>query len=400
VILSLGLGLGLPLGLACLLAQDLIQRSSASPPPSTPPPSPAPPRAGKVEENVRRIPFPRDLQAGSVALADFLAPLVAEEEDIMRILLEDPEKWLAKSGLTLLCQTSPTLCNVFKHVRSNANAARESVQDTVRGLEEKVPGLDIVGRSEILRDCLREALAKGRDPASALRACFDRDKLKSVLGEWVDRLDLAQEITRWLKLDDKEEKLLREMLRPIRITAKGIELVDDPTLLQRRFRERVDVWTARWREAVDRPGRASKEVEREMARVGLTRDDLGRMASLADWMKDRSVSTLSNQLARIELEDEAARVDAWLAAIDGSAGLPEYIKAPARQLRAETRADLETIRRKADTAARLQRAVTALRDDVDAEINRRLAAGVDRLILRAEAARLAREGREWGGLPK
>lgn len=93
-------------------------------------------------------------------------------------------------------------------------------------------------------------------------------------------------------------------------------------------------------------------------------------------------------------------MDAWLAAVDGAAGLPEYIKAPARQLRAETRAALDAVRRRAETAARLQRAVTALRNDVDAELNRRVAAGMERLALRADAARLARQGRDWGALPK
>lgn len=385
--------------LAFVFAQDLIQRSSSRvpPPPPQPQPAAAPPKTG---ENVQRIRFPRDMQAGSVALVDFLAPLIAEEEEIMRVLLQDPEKWLAKSGLTLLCQASPTLCNVFKHVRSNANAARESVQDTIRGLEDKVPGLDIVARSEILRDCIREALSNGRDPAAALRACFRQDKVRDVLGEWVDRLDLSREISRWLKLDAAQERLLREMLRPIRITADGIELVDDPTLLQRRFRERVSVWTGRWIKALDNPGRASSEILREMERVGLTGEDLGRMASLSGWMKERAVSTLSNQLSRIELEDEAAQVDAWLAAIDGSSGLPEYIKAPARQLRAETRFAIDAVRRQAETAARLQRAVTALRDDVDAELYRRLAAAVERIAMRADASRLAREGREWGALSK
>lgn len=278
--------------LALLLAQDLLQRSSSSsssPPPPIPPP---PPPAAKAEERVQRIPFPRDLQAGSVALVDFLAPLIAEEEEAMRILLQDPAPWLANSGLTLLCQTSPTLCNVFKHVRANANAARESLQQTIRSLEDKVPGLGIVGRSEILRDCVREALANGRDPALALRACFRQDKLKDVLGEWADRLDLSREISQWLRLDPAEERLLREMLRPIRVTAGGIELVDDPTLLQRRFRERVAAWTSRWIEALDNPGRASKEVGRELARIGLTGGDLGRMASLSPWLKERVVSTL------------------------------------------------------------------------------------------------------------
>jgi len=378
------------------LAQDLIDRST----PRKPAPESEMRQPDPRHEGVRRVPFPRDLEAGSVAAADFLAPLIAEEEEILRALMQDPEKWLARSGLTLLCQASPTLCNVFKHVRANANAARESVQETIRGLESKVPGFEAVSRSEILRDCVREAIARGESPAAALRACYSADKLKDALGEWRDKLDLTDEIARRVDLDAKQSALLREMLRPVEITSKGIEFADRPSPLQRRFRDRVAAWSGRWREAIEDPKRLTRETLQEMARIGLTEEELGRMACVADWMKDRVVASIASAVSRVEIEDEASQVDGWLRRLEGSVGAPEYVKGPARQLREEARADLDAIRREAETALRLQRAVTALRDDVDREIAARLASRMELLMLRADSARLRRDAREWGALPK
>ena len=381
--------------LSCV-AQDLIDRST----PKKPPPKAEAKRTEPKQEGVRRVPFPRDLEAGSVAVADFLAPLISEEEEVMRVLMRDPEKWLARSGLTLLCQASPTLCNVFKHLRANANAARETVQETIRSLESRVPGFEAVSRSEILRECVREAIAKGENPAAALRACYSTDRLKDALGEWRDKLDLGHEIARRLGLDPAQTSLLREMLRPVAITSKGLEIVDRPSPLQRRFRNRVAEWTGRWREAIEDPRRVTRETLQEMARIGLSDEDLGRMAAVADWMKERVVASIASAVSRVEIEDEAAQLDGWLATLDGSVDVPEYLKGPARQLRAESRADLESIRREAETALRLQRAVTALRDDVDRELASRLAARMELLMLRADSARLRRDAREWGSLPK
>jgi len=49
---------------------------------------------------------------------------------------------------------------------------------------------------------------------------------------------------------------------------------------------------------------------------------------------------------------------------------------------------------------RLQRAVTALRDDVDRELGRRLSNGMETLLLKADAAALQKDGRPWGSLPR
>jgi hypothetical protein len=370
--------------LVFLFAQDLIERAPK-------PAAAAPPAASKPAPGVRRIPFPKDVEGRRLVATDMLAPIVAEEGEILKVLLEDPEKWLARNGLTLLCQASPTLCNVFKHIRANANAARESLQEALRSLEEKVPGFEIISRSEILRACAREAIDRGEHPGRALKACFSSDKLKSALGEWLNELDLGREISRWLGLDADQEKLVRDVLRPIRITAEGVEYVDDPPPLQKRFRERVRVWREAFSEGVD---------PKRVLEAGLAREDLARLKALPSWIRDRYVATFAYAVSRVEIERDAAEVDVWLERLDAAVGAPEHVKAPARQLRAENRAAVEQIRREAETARKLQEAVTAFRDDVDREIAARLDARMDALARRGDAERFARDGRPWGALPK
>jgi hypothetical protein len=346
------------------------------------------------------IRFPKDLEGASIHPEDFIAPLIKEDGEIMKALLSEPDRYFAKHALTLLCQASPSLCNVFKHVRANANAAREWLQETIQSLEGKVPGFEIISKSEIIRDCLREEIEKGTHPGKALRKCFSRTKLKGALGEWADELDLSKEIARWLKLDKDQEKRLREALRPVKITSKGIEFRDHPSKLQKRFRERVRVWKEWIRKAIEDPGRASREVLGEMVKLGFTSEDIGRMAAVSDWVKDRYVSSFSHTVALVETEREAAEVDGWLDRLDRSVGVKEYLKGPARQLRTEMQADLKTIRRRTQAALRLQRAVTALRKDVDQELERRLFLKFEGVILAAREETYRQVSRPWGELPK
>lgn len=373
--------------------QDLIERSTGHAP-ADPPPAPQAEEAGTVPKG-RWIPFADDVGAAGLEPEQVLAPLLQEDGRLMEILLKEAEKTLPNHALTLLCQASPTLCNVFKHVRANLNAARAELLELVRSIENKAPGVEIISRSEILRDCLREEIRKGTPPGRALRACLSRDRLKNMFGEWVRRIDLVDELARWLGLNPQEARVLRKLLRPVRITAKGLEIGDGASPVEKRFREKFRGWYEQLRRILHRPSKLSRKVADRLLGFGITPEEIGRI-SAGGWVADRTLRTLARVLAELETGEEVSRVEGYLLRVEASAGVRAYIRFPVRQLREENRAEMDRLRREIEMSVRMHRALTALREDIDRGLAERIFQRLNSLQRSAEAEAFRRDLGVWG----
>lgn len=337
-----------------LFAQDLLDRAYA------------PRSADMIAEGEVKLPQEPDFN-------EALRYLLRDE--LKDKLLDLAEDAIASSALTLLCQASPTFCNVVKHHRANANDMLQILQTEMQGLLQKLPGYDQAARAQAIVDCVQKKRLDKVPLPQALKECDAHRFVKDIAGDWLPEIDLKSEIRKLLKLDRKEQDNVDRLVSNTTIKPDAV----------------------RRRQNLDGVARRYNELREEKARnLPFTPEERDRVAALPPPARATLEAGLAQELALLELQQEVHRTQRYLEALEQSPAANEALRREARAERERLDRDLERLRREVETFRSVRETALAGRSAAEQHIERTVRSRFAQAQANEAARQRLTEDREWG----
>lgn len=354
------------------------------------------PKDAPEEKRVRSVKLPDLIGAAGLDPRKFLRDLLREEivDADLDSLLRDAQRALARHAMTLLCQASPTICNLVKHQRANANALQDTLQQQLASLAGQIPGVDRLARIEALDGCLRERLRRDGRPLDAFAACARQALPLGLDGKPMRMLDLQKEIGKFLGLSREDRDLLSSLTHKLRLTAGGIER-ETTSAVRALWKDLREKHKAVWERAFTEP-----TMPPELRDLALRKEDVAHIAAMPVEIREPTTAVLADSFALVDLKSRALRARQWLKEVEGSPGVPETVREMTRAELKELDEDIALIEERVRLQGLAQEAVLRARGAGErylADTFRRL---TESLRAMEQRARFDRESAPWGSLPK
>lgn len=340
--------------LLLLFAQDLLDRAYAPKPTET------------IAEGEAKLPQEPDFN-------ETLRHIFTDElKDKFLDLAEDA---IASSALTLLCQASPTFCNVVKHHRANANDMLRILQAEMQGLLEKLPGYDKVARAQAIVDCVQKKRAENVPLPKALKECDAHKFVKDIAGDWLPEIDLKSELKKLLKLDKKEQETMDKLVSNTTVKPDSVKREQKLDGVARRYNELR---------------------EEKSKNLPFTPEEQVRIATLPPSIRASLEASLAQELALLELQQEVHRTQRYLEALEQSPAANEALRREARAERERLDRELERLRREVETFRSVRETALSGRNAAERHIEHTVRSRFAQAAANEAARRKQIENREWG----
>jgi hypothetical protein len=264
-----------------------------------------------------------DFACGKFDVNASLKSLFGKEarSEFTRGLIEYALSEITGSALTLLCEASPTACQVFQHHRVNANAMLKVNHDWCRSVEQGIDtGLQSAQASAI-KDCLAEKQRQGMAVDDAKHACQTPSTLRGFGGIKVSEIRIVDELTRALNLSSQDQKLAKQYLSDVAYSTRGASGTIRPSAVSDAFEQRrQDKYTA-WEQAFAEAastGTISPDIREKLGPKGARQmlvEDLRQVASLSPAQHGLFLWHMATEAAFFEVELEVTNVERWLATL-------------------------------------------------------------------------------------
>src|SRR5581483_1714561 len=164
-----------------------------------------------------------DFACGKFDLNANLRSLFGKEarEEFMKGILNYALSELTGSGLTLLCEASPTACQVFQHYRINANEMLKVNYNWCQAIQQGVDSGLQKSQAAAIKSCLDEKRNQGMTIDQALSACQNSNKMQGFGGLQVVNLNILSELSRALNLAPADQKRASLLLNDVTLSTSG-----------------------------------------------------------------------------------------------------------------------------------------------------------------------------------
>jgi hypothetical protein len=189
-----------------------------------------------------------DFACGKFDLAANLRQMFGKEarEEFMRGLLNYALSELTGSGMTLLCEASPTACQVFQHYRINANEMLKVHYDWCSAIQAGADAGLQRSQASAIKLCLDEKARQGMTLDAARDACRSANTLQGIGGIQVVNLSVLDQLARSLNLTGPDRKRLSLLVNDVNITAQGATGTIRADVLPDRFVARRQEYLGAW----------------------------------------------------------------------------------------------------------------------------------------------------------
>jgi hypothetical protein len=352
------------------------------------------------------VDFDYDFACGRFDLRSSLKNLLSREfrDEFVTDLLNAGEGYLASSALNLLCQSSPTLCNVFKHHRASANLLLGLGYDKCRAMEQVLQNDAQRTRARILKDCMERKLRENPNVPidEAYEACLKSDEIRNFRGEFVKEINLVEDLSKYFQIEGQRKGDLEQIFGKARVSSKGVtdqaSLVDAVgSMYTSTKRAYLDAWGQALRDVA--AGRESahglyEQLSPEGVRLGP--DDVRQINLLPDWKRDLLIRALASLFAYYETIRRIAAVESLLSELEAS-GKSGALKDKLAKDRERLREERERMKSEFEAARQVQQAIVAGRDEVEAHVATILQNKVGALQQQIETERIQKDfGTPWG----
>lgn len=252
----------------------------------------------------------------------------------LRQLLDIAQGELIANGLTLLCTSAPSLCDVFKYYHLYAQGQLKLQYDKCARIEEAIQTGQKRARAAAIQACLREKLSKNVPLEQAMQECEQSDPLVSDLfGRRVARVDLVGELKKVFGLDEQTSRDLERIFGNTTMTAKGLQGRADPQGGARLYEETKRKYQDHWEDALQRARRGELVRDEELAQLlpysdlRVARSELLMIAHLDPEDQRIIRESLVSQAAIADLVRRLQTIDRYLEAADrmpGAEGNPVF----------------------------------------------------------------------------
>jgi hypothetical protein len=253
--------------------------------------------------------------------------LVSEDmaSEATGMLLDMAEGELVSNGMTLLCQASPTLCDVLKHYRFSAQALLKLNYDKCRAIDDALQNATKRMQAEATKECLKRKLQEGKSLPEAMRECereYPQEPLRDLGGERVRQIDLNRQLEKLFGRGAGEEELLQDL----KIGATGASGRWTSDRAERMYEEARKSYEKKWSEAEAAGAEQATEemlagLVPEWAGFRATRQDLTALASMEERRRSIALGQLASDLAMLELSKKIRELDSKLSAAKTKAEL-------------------------------------------------------------------------------
>lgn len=261
------------------------------------------------------------------------------------------------SALTLLCEASPTACQVFQHHRINAGAMLKVDYDWCGAVTQGVETGLQSAQANAIKECLAERQRQGMPLNDAKRACQNASAMRGFGGLKVSEIRLVDELVRALKLGAADQKLAKEYLSDVAYSTRGASGSLRPSAVleafERRRQEKYGAWEQAFAEAAS-TGTISPDVREKLGPKGarqMLAEDLRQVAGLTRTEHGLFLWHMATEAAFFEVELEVAHVERWLATLrrdpQADRGTVEQVERQLTDLRSELN-QLRELRRAED----------------------------------------------------
>lgn len=173
-------------------------------------------------------------------------------ENGARQLMDVAQGELAASGLTLLCSSSPLLCEVFKTHRFSAQALLFHEYDKCARIEQAIDTAQKKSRAASIQRCISEKVRRGVPIERANEEC-EKGELSfgDLMGERTLQVSILDQLTKVFKLDPETTRDAQLLLGDTTTSSKRMSGTADPEGAERRFGEIKQKYRREWDLALD-----------------------------------------------------------------------------------------------------------------------------------------------------
>ncbi len=326
-------------------------------------------------------------------------------DNLPQVLLQE----VVGSGMDLLCQAEPTICNLLQNYSVSANLKIGYYNDLCQAVEQSLVDGRRKNQASAVDACLREKQAQGYSLDRAMEACQKANpKVSGFRGELLGEFDLGVALRDVLKdvgLSPGAEELVDRLGEQTKIGGGSMSARPDPGAVvalyekvrqeQQRLLDRL-MGTAAKGEGLD-PEELKKLVSE--GAPAITEDEVRALALLPPYERGPVVASLASAMALYEMTRRIHEVERALEAVKSGPtvdeGKRELLEARLTRLRNEKRR-LDEIH---EEQARVMNTLAAAKGVAAGEQKDRVAQVQSRTGSTARKRELERSVRPWGALP-
>lgn len=288
-------------------------------------------------------------------------------------LIEYAQGELISNGLTLLCTSAPSLCDIFKHYRWQASDFLKQKTDLCQKITDAIDTPERKARAAAFDRCLQEKKAKGVPLTEAISQC-DGSPMAYVdlLGKTVSEIRVFEEVKTLFGVDAQTSSHMDWLLGRRRLTPKKVEGESDPDGASKVFEDfkkrRYDSFK-RVTEAVQKGQPITDDDVAGLSAdpdVNLMRAEILLLMQLDQDTRALIIEMLVTQAAFVDMVRQLFRLEAMLEAAtklpgpQQNATLMDEYKRGIEHLRRTTERTERIMRQKVESQQKLSKAVDAI----------------------------------------
>jgi len=326
-------------------------------------------------------------------------------DNLPELLLQE----VVGSGMDLLCQAEPTICNLLQNYSISANLKIGYYNDLCQAVEQSLVDARRKNHVSAVDACLREKQAQGYPLDRAMEACQKSSpKVSGFRGELLGEFDLGialRDVLKDVGLSPGADELVDRLGEQTKIGGGSMTARPDPGVIvalyekvreaQQRNLDRL-IGTAAKGEGLD--PEAMKKLVSEGA-PPITEDEIRSLALLPPYQRMPVVASLASAMALYEMTRRIHEVERALEALKigptVDEGKRELLETRLARLRNEKRR-LDEIH---EEQARVMSTLAAAKGVAAGEQRNRISQVQSRTDLAARKRELAGGVRPWGALP-
>ena len=162
---------------------------------------------------------------GTCGAFDFAASLRQTFEEIPELFEQLGEALLSQMPMLILCYTSPTLCDLYKHFQALVNVVLQARFAQCQDLQNAMAAAGLMLRGGQSARCLEDEQQRGTSLNVALTRCMGEvSSLRSPTGGSASRVELVRETLEAAGVDPEIITLIRAAVGEVTLTAGGSTL--------------------------------------------------------------------------------------------------------------------------------------------------------------------------------
>jgi len=281
-------------------------------------------------------------------------------EEFLDATVGSLEGMLVGNTMELLCETSPTLCQLIQHYRMATNAMLTMEYDRCRAIEGAVDNAQKRIAASALKSCMEAEAARGVPLDEAQRKCQQSDSVRGLMGDKVAKFDMVDELTKQFGLKAEDAAALKKTGQDLTYDGKRISGVADAASMTRRYDELRTGYADAWSDAVDLAGRGEAPPAEQTAKLlpagspVVTTRELEEIAALPPFERKAVIDSVAGAAALLAFTAEIQKVEQIL---EAARQLPKVDREEIGTRLERLRAERARITERFEQEARLRKAL-------------------------------------------